>query len=164
VCALVLFKTLLQYYRYKNAENLRQSASQSWIKSRRYGDLHARERTILSGRRLSAKLVPNFADRRCHVVSVTDPLQPYSRFLDELLLFLQLYSRGWVLYSAYNHKRATAAKCRESHHRGTDCTLAIGERHSSSCIRFAVVWLTSFCGGGALMIVCTVYVLYTAFS
>jgi hypothetical protein len=26
-----------------------------------------------SDRRLSAKLVPTFADRRCHVVSVTDP-------------------------------------------------------------------------------------------
>jgi hypothetical protein len=42
-------------------------------------------------------------------------------------------------YSAYNHKRATAAKCRESHHRRMDCTLAIGKRHSSSCIRSAVV-------------------------
>jgi hypothetical protein len=32
-----------------------------------------RERTILSDRRLSAKLVPTFADRGCSVVSVTDP-------------------------------------------------------------------------------------------
>jgi hypothetical protein len=33
-----------------------------------------RERTTpQSDRRLSAKLVPNFADRECHVVSVTDP-------------------------------------------------------------------------------------------
>jgi hypothetical protein len=62
-----------------------------------------------------------------------------------------------LLYSAYNHKRATAAKCRESHYRRHHCTLAIGERHSSSCIRSAVVWLTAFCSGGALMIVRTVF-------
>jgi hypothetical protein len=31
-----------------------------------------------------------------------------------------------------------------------------GERHSSSCIRSAMVWLTAFCSGGALMIVRTV--------
>jgi hypothetical protein len=29
-----------------------------------------------SDRRLSAKLVPTFADRGCHVVSVTDTLRP----------------------------------------------------------------------------------------
>jgi hypothetical protein len=29
-----------------------------------------------SDRRLLAKLVPTFADRGCHVVSVTDPLRP----------------------------------------------------------------------------------------
>jgi hypothetical protein len=28
-----------------------------------------------------------------------------------------------------------------------DCTLAIGKRHSSSCIRSAVVWLTAFVTG-----------------
>jgi hypothetical protein len=33
----------------------------------------------------------------------------------------------YYLYSAYNHKLATAAKCRESHQRRT--TLAIGERN-----------------------------------
>jgi hypothetical protein len=31
-----------------------------------------------SDRRLSAKFVPNFADRGCHVISVTDP---YGRIL-----------------------------------------------------------------------------------
>jgi hypothetical protein len=54
-----------------------------------------------SDRRLSAKIVPTFADRGCHVVSVTDP---YGRILDFLdrnrYLFFQvapqLYSRGWV--------------------------------------------------------------------
>jgi hypothetical protein len=34
-----------------------------------------------SGRRLSAKLVPTFADRECHVVSATDP---YDRILGSL--------------------------------------------------------------------------------
>jgi hypothetical protein len=32
-----------------------------------------RERTILSDRSLSAKLVSTFADRECRVVSATDP-------------------------------------------------------------------------------------------
>jgi hypothetical protein len=52
-----------------------------------------------SDRRLSAKLVPTFADRRCHVVSVTDP---YCRNLGFLVwsrhfffqVAPQLYSRG----------------------------------------------------------------------
>jgi hypothetical protein len=40
-------------------------------------------------RRLLAKLVPTFADRRSHVVSVTDPIRPYSRISrQEPLLFL----------------------------------------------------------------------------
>jgi hypothetical protein len=49
---------------------------------------------------LSAKWSPTFADRGCHVVSVTS-LRPYSRFpRQEPLLFYQvapqLYSRGWM--------------------------------------------------------------------
>jgi hypothetical protein len=59
-----------------------------------------RERTIPSDRRLSTKLVPPFADRGCHVVSVTDP---HGRiiFLDRSRYFFfqvapQLYSRGSV--------------------------------------------------------------------
>jgi hypothetical protein len=51
--------------------------------------------------RLLAKLVPTFADRGCHVVSMTDP---YGRILGSLgrsrYFFFQvapqLYSRGWV--------------------------------------------------------------------
>jgi hypothetical protein len=35
-----------------------------------------------STRRLSAKLVPTFADRGCHVVSVMDPYGHILRFLD----------------------------------------------------------------------------------
>jgi hypothetical protein len=50
---------------------------------------------------LSAKLVPTFADRRCHVVSVTDPYDRILHFLEQSRYFFfqvasQLYSRGWV--------------------------------------------------------------------
>jgi hypothetical protein len=54
-----------------------------------------------SDRRSSAKLVPTFADRRCHVVRVTDPYGRILGFLDRSCYFFflvapQLYSRGWV--------------------------------------------------------------------
>jgi hypothetical protein len=54
-----------------------------------------------SGRRLSAKLVPTFADRGCHVVSATEPYGRILGFLDRSSYFLfhiapQLYPRGWV--------------------------------------------------------------------
>jgi CBS-domain-containing membrane protein len=48
-----------------------------------------RERTILNDRRLSAKLVPTFADRGCHVVSVTDPYGRILGFLDRDMLYMQ---------------------------------------------------------------------------
>jgi hypothetical protein len=49
--------------------------------------------------RLSAKLVPTFADRGCDVVSVTDPYGRILGFLDRSRYFFlqvvpQLYSRG----------------------------------------------------------------------
>jgi hypothetical protein len=52
-------------------------------------------------RRLSAKWLPTFADRGCHVVSVTDPYCRILGFLDRSRYFLyqvapQLYLRGWV--------------------------------------------------------------------
>jgi hypothetical protein len=55
--------------------------------------------TQQSDRRLSAKLVPTFADRGCHVVSVTDPYGRILGFLHRSRYFLfqvapQLYSRG----------------------------------------------------------------------
>jgi hypothetical protein len=55
-------------------------------------------RTDLS---LSAKLVPTFTDRECHVVSVADPYGRILGFLDRSRYFFfqaapQLYSRGWV--------------------------------------------------------------------
>jgi hypothetical protein len=54
-----------------------------------------------SDRRLSAKLVSTFADRGCHVVSVTDPYSSIVWFLDRSSYFFfqvvpQLYSQGWV--------------------------------------------------------------------
>jgi hypothetical protein len=44
-----------------------------------------------SDRSLSAMLVPTFADRGCHMVSVTDPLRPYSRFSIPVRYELNLY-------------------------------------------------------------------------
>jgi hypothetical protein len=54
-----------------------------------------------SNRRLSAKLVPTFADRGCHVVSVAVPYGHILDFLDQSRYFFfqvapQLYSGGWV--------------------------------------------------------------------
>jgi hypothetical protein len=52
-------------------------------------------------RRMSTKLVPTFADRECHVVSVTDPYNRVLEFPGRSRYFFfqvapQLYSRGWV--------------------------------------------------------------------
>jgi hypothetical protein len=52
-----------------------------------------------SDRRLSATLVPTYADRECHVVSLTDPYGRNLGFLDRSRYFFfqvapQLYSRG----------------------------------------------------------------------
>jgi hypothetical protein len=54
-----------------------------------------------SDRRLSAKWLPTFADKGCHVVSVTDPYGRILDFLDRSRYYFfqvapQLYSRGWV--------------------------------------------------------------------
>jgi hypothetical protein len=54
-----------------------------------------------SHRRLSAKLVPTFADRRCRVVSTTDPHGRILGFLDRSRYYFfqvapQLYSQGRV--------------------------------------------------------------------
>jgi hypothetical protein len=52
-----------------------------------------------SDRRLSAKLVPTFADRELNLVSVTDPYGRILGCLDRRYIFFQgaqLYSRGWV--------------------------------------------------------------------
>jgi hypothetical protein len=59
-----------------------------------------RERTIPTDRRLSTKLVSTVADRRCYVVSVTNPYCRNLDFLDRSRYFLfqvaPLYSQGWV--------------------------------------------------------------------
>jgi hypothetical protein len=66
-----------------------------------------------SDRRLSAKWLPTFADRGCHVVSVTDPYGHIFRFSrQEPLLFYQvapqLYSRGWLEQNKVTkHRHAT---------------------------------------------------------
>jgi hypothetical protein len=49
-----------------------------------------------SDRRLSAKLVPTFADRGCHVVSATDPHGRYLGFLDPEPLLLHSSSSSVV--------------------------------------------------------------------
>jgi hypothetical protein len=54
-----------------------------------------------NNRRLSAKLVPTFSERGCHMVSVTDPYGRNLDFLDRsryvfFQVAAQLYSRGWV--------------------------------------------------------------------
>jgi CBS-domain-containing membrane protein len=52
-------------------------------------------------RRLSVKLVPTFADRGCHVISITDPYGRILGFLGQSRYIFfqvapQLYSRGSV--------------------------------------------------------------------
>jgi hypothetical protein len=48
-------------------------------------------------RRLSAKLVPTFADRRCYVVSVTDPYDRIVGFLDRYVC-IEENSNTYVLF------------------------------------------------------------------
>jgi hypothetical protein len=50
-----------------------------------------------SNRRLSAKLVPTFAGRRCHVVSVTDHCGHILGFLDHPLLLKKKYLFSSIL-------------------------------------------------------------------
>jgi hypothetical protein len=59
------------------------------------------EKNRPTDRRLSAKLVPTFVDRECHVVSATDPHGRILGFLDRsrysfFQVAPQFYSRGWV--------------------------------------------------------------------
>jgi hypothetical protein len=85
-----------------------------------------------SDRRLSAKLVPTFADRGCHVISVMDPHSRILWFLDRSRYFFfqvvpQLNSRGWVdpvpdplplrkSGSTGNRSRASGSVARNSDH------------------------------------------------
>jgi hypothetical protein len=66
----------------------------------------AREPYRPSDRLLSTELVPTFAVRGCHMVSVTDPYGNILGFLDRSRYFSfqvapQLYSRGWMDHVAY---------------------------------------------------------------
>jgi hypothetical protein len=92
-----------------------------------------------SDRRLSVKLVSIFANRWCHVVSVTDPYGCTLDFLDWSRYFFfqvasQLYSRGWVdpvpdplllrkSGSAGNRTRTSETIARNSDHYTTEATL-----------------------------------------
>jgi hypothetical protein len=72
--------------------NLTKKNSQAWVRE---------ELCRPSDRLLSAKLVPTFADREFHVVSVTDLYGRILGFLDLGRYFpfqvsAQLYSQGWV--------------------------------------------------------------------
>jgi hypothetical protein len=89
-------------------------------------------RANYTDRRLSAKLVPTFADRGCHVVSVTDPYGRILSFLDWSRYFFfqvapQLYSRCRVdpvpdpllirtSASTGNRTQASGSVARNSHH------------------------------------------------
>jgi hypothetical protein len=64
-----------------------------------------------SDRRLLAKLVPTFADRGCHVVSVTEPYGRILDFLDlEPLLFLPSSSSVVLKRLSAPHSRPTTSQ------------------------------------------------------
>jgi hypothetical protein len=70
-------------------------------KKTKFHGLSSRTSYQPSDRHLSAKLMPTFADRGCHVVSVTEPYVHILGFLDRSRYFFfqvapHLYSRGWV--------------------------------------------------------------------
>jgi hypothetical protein len=65
----------------------------------KFRGLSPQENYPLSDRHLSAKLVPTFADRGCHVVSVTDPYGNIPGFLDRLLsknLKIRIYKTNFT--------------------------------------------------------------------
>jgi hypothetical protein len=68
-------------------------------------------KTNTNDNRLSAKLVRTFADRGCHVVSVTDPLLPYSRFSKpEPLVFLSSSSSVFITRLSGPRSRPTTSQ------------------------------------------------------
>jgi hypothetical protein len=92
-----------RYYRYSDwLQAGRQKNKRSIPTNNKLRGKSPRENyTERSDRRLSAKLVPTFADRGCSVVSVTDTYGRILGFLDRSRYFFfqaapQLYSRGWV--------------------------------------------------------------------
>jgi hypothetical protein len=70
-----------------------------------------RERTIPTDRRLSEKLLPTFAKRLCHVVSVTNPYGRILWFLDlESLIFLSSSSSIVLTRLSGPHSRPTTSQ------------------------------------------------------
>jgi hypothetical protein len=92
---LIPCKSLLLVQRFYSHDQITKQTKQApWSES-------ASELFRLRDRRLSAKLVPTFADRGCRVLSVTDSYGRNLSFLDRSCYFFfqvapQLYSRGWV--------------------------------------------------------------------
>jgi hypothetical protein len=107
----------------------------------------ARERTLPTEQRsLSAKLVPNFADRGCHVVRATDSYGRIIGFLDQTRYYFfqvapQFYSRGWVDPVPLLRKSSSAGK------RSRDLWICSQELwsldhrsgHSCSCIKKIII-------------------------
>jgi hypothetical protein len=115
-----------------------------------------RERTIPSDCRLSAKWLPTFADRGCHVVSATDPYGRIVGFLDRSCYFFyqvapQLYSRGWVdpvpdplllrrCGSAGNRTRVSGSVAKNSDHYIIEAIILIRLRFLFWKIRLRFLW------------------------
>jgi hypothetical protein len=99
-------------------------------------------------RLLSANFVPNFADRGCHVVSVTDPPRPYSWLYRPVLLHFfkvapQLYSWGSVdldpdplilskSCSTGNRSRTSGSAVRNSAHKTIEVYFLLHNIHKFS--------------------------------
>jgi hypothetical protein len=114
-----------------------------------------------SDRRLSVKLVPNFANRVCRVVSVTNPHGRILVFPDRSRYFPfqaapQLYSRGWVdpvpdplllrkSGIAGNRTQTSASVARNSDHQTTEavpCIIHTGV--SFQWVKVAEAWSSQF--------------------
>jgi hypothetical protein len=127
-----------------------------------------------SDRRLSAKLVPTFSDRWCHVVSVIDLYSRILGFLDRSRYFSfqaapQLYSRGWVdpipdppllrkSGSAGNRTRTPGFVAWNSHHYTTEAVMKdIGHENiwpravSTPCQRQAILALSTSLSSGLFL-------------
>jgi hypothetical protein len=121
--------------------------------------------------RLSAKLVPTFADRACRVVSTTDPYCRIFDFLDRSRYVFfqvapQLYSRGWEepvsdplllrkCGSAGNRTQTSGSGARNSDHQTTEAAcLTNGYRELQpplrscppcSSLSWGNPWCTHYC-------------------
>jgi hypothetical protein len=119
----LLFWKAMFKFRLKIKVKKKKKNSVAWVCVRTY---------LPSDRRMSTKLMPTFADRGCHVVSVTDPYGRILAFLARSRYFFfqvvpQLYSRGYVdpvldplllikPGSARNRSRASGSVARNSDH------------------------------------------------